>query len=35
MLIKLHKHYHKNILYRGGGISQQPNLYLSAMELLG
>lgn len=33
-LIKLHKHYKNGFLINKGGISEQPALYLDAMELL-
>lgn len=31
-LIRLHKHYQKNVLFTDGGLMSQPNLYLEAME---
>lgn len=33
-LIRLHKHYKQHLLFEGGGLMTQPNLYLEAMELL-
>jgi len=32
--LDLHKHYTNNILWQSGGISDQPNVYKQAMELL-
>lgn len=34
-LIKLHQHYQKGILMQAGGLLDQPNKYLEAMELIG
>jgi len=34
-LIRLHKHYKNNHLAFPGGLLQQPNYYLQAMEILG
>ncbi len=33
-LLDLHKHYINNILWKSGGIADQPNAYKQAMELL-
>jgi len=34
MLMKLYKHYSNNILLKQGGILDQPNFYIEAMEIL-
>lgn len=33
-LLRLHEHYRRGLLAREGGILEQPNYYLEAMELL-
>jgi hypothetical protein len=33
-LLRLHMHYRKGVLPRAGGICDQPNLFVEAMELL-
>lgn len=33
-LIRLHKHYCNNLLPRAGGLYDQPNGYVAAMEML-
>lgn len=33
-LLRLHKHYRYGLLPLGGGLLEQPNLYLEAMEIL-
>lgn len=33
-LIRLHRHYTNNILFKDGGLMSQPNPYLEAMELI-
>lgn len=34
-LIGLYLHYKKGVLWTGGGISEQPAIYLQAMEIIG
>jgi len=31
----LHKHYSNGVLMRSGGLLDQPNYYLEAMEIIG
>jgi len=34
-MLKLHKHYSKGVLLQSGGLLDQPNYYLEAMEIIG
>jgi len=33
--LKMHKHYKNGIMLKTGGLLDQPNKYLEAMELMG
>jgi len=33
--LKMHKHYKNGVLLKTGGLMDQPNKYLEAMELMG
>ena len=33
-LVRLHKHYQQRILFEAGGLMDQPNAYLEAMEYM-
>lgn len=33
-LIRLHAHYRNRLLFHEGGLMDQPNVYLEAMELI-
>lgn len=33
--LRMHKHYVKGILIKSGGLMEQPNKYLEAMEIIG
>ena len=34
-MMGLYKHYENGVLWRSGGISDQPAIYLQAMEIIG
>jgi len=34
-MLKMHKHYQNGVLLQSGGLLDQPNYYLEAMEIIG